>query len=128
MKRSIYIFLAGVLMITACQHQPDPEPAAPEIDITNPPSDVIFNNGDTIHMEGTLSDEDALHEASILISDTADTFFIYQPYVHDLQSFDVDTFWVVTGITGDTPSYVTFQAENHHEKSTTINLSVLLKL
>ncbi len=127
MKKSIYILFAGAFLITSCAHDPEPEPASPEIDVTAP-SVVVFNNGDTIHMEATLRDEDELHEALVMVNSSTDTFFIYDPYVHELDSFVVDTFWVVNGITGDTPAFTTFNAENHHEKSTTINLSILLKL
>lgn len=127
MKNSIYILFAGAFLITSCQHEPGHEPEAPEIDVTNPASSVAYQNGDTIHMEATLRDEDELHEATVMINDPTDTFFFYQPYVHELDSFVVDTFWVVSGISGPTPAFATYHAENHHEKSTTINLSILLQ-
>jgi hypothetical protein len=127
MKKSIYILFAGAFLITSCTHDPEPQHAAPEIDITNPSSGVVYHNGDTIIMQAVLSDEDELHEALIMVNDTADTFFLYQPYVHELDSFVVDTFWVVSGVSGTLPAFTTFHAENHHEKETTINLSILLQ-
>jgi len=117
--------LIGILLVTSCKHEPDPTPTAPIINVMAPGGGT-YNNGDTVFMQATLSDEDALHEAFICISDTTDTMFSFAPSVHTLQTYELDTFWVVTGISATTSSFVTYKAENHQALETIIYTGITL--
>jgi hypothetical protein len=121
MNKSLLFFVLIGAILCSCHNTPIVEPAAPEITLV-PPSDSIFFSGDTLHIIGDLSDEDELHEAFICVRDTGDTMFAFDPYVHELPSYHVDTFWVVSG-TG--PANLSFEAENHHDKITVIDLPFL---
>lgn len=127
MKKYILVLTISVLVgfFSSCKHQPDPVPSAPVI-IVNEPESGLYNNGDTIFMQANLSDEDELHEAFICVRDTVDTMFSFSPTVHALSSYDVDTFWVVSGISVFTPGFVSYKAANHSDKESIINVAISL--
>ena len=127
-KKLIPILLIGLPILFSCKHDPPVDPPPPVMNVITPLPDTVmqYQNGDTIHMVADLSDADALHEAFVYVRDSVDTFFTYEPYVHDLQSFHIDTFWVVSGMSLPSPGFVTFIAENHHEKVTQINRPMYL--
>ncbi len=125
MKKIAFVSLLALAGLYSCQHHPIVY-TNPEVDITAPEAAGIYFNGDTVHIEMTLSDEEALHEAYIYIRSDVDSFFTYEPYVHELQSFDVDTFWVVTGMTTGVSAFVTGVAHNHHDGVTILNVPITL--
>jgi hypothetical protein len=126
-KLSLFIVLI-VAILCSCQHDTPPGYASPEIVTNSPPDDTVwvYHNGDTVHIDFDISDADELHEAFIWVNDSVDTLFSYDPYVHELPSFHVDTFWIVHGITGLTPGFVSAEAENHHDKITIINVPIMM--
>jgi hypothetical protein len=121
MKKRFFFFAIIGLLLSSCQHEPDHVPAAPAVVIT-PPADSLFFSGETLFIVADLSDEEALHDAFICVRDTADTMFSYDPYVHELTSFHVDTFWVISG---SGPANLSFKVENHHELITILDLPFL---
>jgi hypothetical protein len=125
MKKSILILSSLVIVLASCAHQPITH-SEPVVDVLQPTASTIYNNGDTIHIEMTLSDEDELHEAFIYVRSDIDTFFNYEPVVHELPSFNVDTFWVVSGMTTGVSAFVSATAHNHHDLHTTVNVPVTL--
>ncbi len=52
--------------------------------------------------------------------------FSFAPAVHALETYQVDTFWIVNGILGMTSGFASFEVANHHDKTTTINVPVTL--
>ena len=43
---------------------------------------------DTIHIQGTVTDDKSLHEMSVvLVKGTSDTVYAEYPYVHDLKTY-----------------------------------------
>lgn len=125
MKKLVFILFTGAFFMTSCAHQAIIH-ESPTVDVVSPDPDNIYNNGDTVHIEMTLADEDALHEAYIYVRSDTDSAFAYAPYVHDMKTFDVDTFWVVTGMTTGVSAFVTAVVHNHHDKMTTINVPITL--
>ena len=73
-----------------------------------------------------MYDSDDLHEGYAYVLTATDTFFHCQPYVHELDSYDLDTFWVVSGITMSTSATVRGLDLNHVEGGDTVNVPVTL--
>lgn len=111
----------GILMLSSCVHQPIIHPN-PEIDIDLPVSSSIYHNGDTIHVELVMRDHAELHEGFIYIRTTTDTLLQYAPLVHELDSFVVDTYYVVSGVSSGVDGFVTAIATNHHNGETVMNV------
>lgn len=110
-----------VMFLFSCAHEPFSNPTVIVSNDTN-----TFQNGDTIHLDITMSDVDGLHEALISVNDTSTTFFSFAPTVHDLPSVTVDTFWVVSGITFPKFPFLTAIASDHYQGITTINIQLTL--
>ena len=91
MKKKHIIFLSLTLIatiaftISSCAKKN----AAPVIDIQEPLNNEMVTLPDSVHVEGTITDDESLHEASIvIIKSTGDTAFQDYPYVHDLKKYD----------------------------------------
>jgi hypothetical protein len=125
MKKLSLVSVSIVTILCSCQHDPPP-PVPPPVVVLNQPASGAYSNGDTIFINADLSDEEALHEAFVCIRDSVDTMFSFDPYVLELTSYNVDTFWVVNGISAFSPGFVSVTAENHHELITTINRQIAL--
>ena len=91
--------------------------AAPVVNIEEPTDNEMVALTDSAHIEGTLTDDEELHEASVLvIKSTGDTALQDYPYVHDLKTYSFHYhFHPVT--TGTYTLKVT--AIDHAENSTT---------
>ncbi len=125
-KKNILLLFLGAGLLLSCAHDPIVH-HDPEIEFLDSiPAGALYQNGDTVHLDISMSDEDELHEGYIYIRSAVDTFFTYEPYVHELQTFHVDTFWVVTGMVTGVSASVTAVAHNHHEGITTKNIPINL--
>lgn len=90
MKTAFYFgILAASLFavsLTACKKD---KSTAPLIVISEPDNGASIALSDSLHIEGTLSDDESLHEASVIIKSMAgDTVFSAYPYVHDLKTYN----------------------------------------
>ena len=90
MKKTTFLFniIAVTLVIgsfSSCKKEH--EHSAPIIVLESPINNQTFILGDTVHIEGTATDENELHEMSIFIKNhTGDTLFSDYPYVHAMNS------------------------------------------
>jgi hypothetical protein len=125
MKTKIFGFIAGTLFIAGCAHDPIIY-KEPHVTVSMDDTLHIYQNGDTIHMNITMEDDDELHEAFVYVITPAntDTFFSFQPYVHELPSYSLDTFCLISGVTALQEGFVTVIATNHHDKLTEINVPI----
>jgi hypothetical protein len=125
MKNRIFALILGSLFIAGCAHHPIVY-TEPQVSVVTDDTLHIYQNGDTIHMTVNISDEDELHEAfiSVITPANTDTFFYFQPLVHELPSYTLDTFCVVNGVTGLQDGFLTVIATNHHDKLTEINVPI----
>lgn len=64
--------------------------AAPVINIQEPLDNEMVTLPDSFHVEGVITDDENLHEASIVIinSGAGDTALQDYPYVHDLKTYN----------------------------------------
>lgn len=83
---SLFIITGLTLIISSCSKKT--EKSAPVIKLDEPADGETVAITDSLHIEGNFSDDEGLHEASILvIKSTGDTAFQQYPYVHDLKSY-----------------------------------------
>jgi hypothetical protein len=125
----MFLFFAFTALFISCENHnttPDPDTHNPVVTLTAPTVGHMYSNGDTVHMSVQMSDEDDLHEGYIYLRSATDTLFYYQPYVHELDSYQLDTFWVVSGISMNTNAWVTAIALNHVEGADTTENSIVL--
>ena len=91
MKKKQIIFLSLTLIATvACTISSCAKKnAAPVIDIEEPLNNDSTSVGDSLHIEGKITDDESLHEAGIvIIKSTGDTAFQDYPYMHDLKTYN----------------------------------------
>ncbi|GIV33889.1 MAG: hypothetical protein KatS3mg031_1424 [Chitinophagales bacterium] len=115
----ISIFCFTAVTFTGCDkkdddHHSGPDTQAPVFNITSPTPMQVFNNGDTVFLRGTLTDDKSLHDLEILIknADNDSTLFSLSQSVHDLTSYNIDFFWK-SSVSDHTNAHVIFMAEDH---------------
>lgn len=80
MKTILFTAFALTVAITSCKKKSD----APVVSITSPANNSSIVLGDSIHIEGKLTDDKSLHEAAIYVmSPGEDTLLKDYPYVHE---------------------------------------------
>jgi len=101
MKTNLLLTLAIILTIsiTSCKTE-DTDTNPPVITLTTPVSEQDYAIGDTIFIQGDVTDNEALHELMIMLhkQETGEVVMHYTPVVHDMESFHIDTFFVPTDI------------------------------
>ncbi len=93
----VYVLLLVVILIHSCGKNKDTSP--PVISIYYPADTTVIHSGDTVHVEGMVTDDAGLHELFVSIEDiTAGTFAFYNhPYVHNSKTFHFKYQWVTSG-------------------------------
>lgn len=82
-----FTFIA-ILVFTISSCGSKKENAAPVIIIEEPEANDTIIVSDSLHVEGKATDDEGLHELSVLvISSTNDTAFRQDPNVHDLKTY-----------------------------------------
>ncbi len=126
MKKSIlFISVLVGFGLASCETTPTP-PHVPSVHMHAPTSGSNYNNGDTVFMDIHMTDDESLHEGYLYLRTSADTLFSFEPYVHDLLSYELDTFWVVNGISSMVNANVTVIAHNHDEGMATEDVAITL--
>jgi hypothetical protein len=116
--------IIGLLLTTvlfACKKEEDHHHHDDEVDTTTPvvtinsPSDsMVYHNGDTVHMTGTVTDND-LHNGVIKIIDdtTAFEYYAYYHYVHETSSATINFDYIVTGVTQNSAVTLKYTYDDH---------------
>ena len=126
MKKSIlFILTIIVLGVTGCESTPTP-PHVPSVHLHSPATGSNYNNGDTVFMDIHMTDDESLHEGFLYLRTSADTLYSFEPMVHGLLSYELDTFWVVNGISSMVNANVTVVAHNHDEDVATEDVAITL--
>ena len=123
-SKLLLVCIPALVLALSCKHDPDKVTAAPEVNIDLPVPMTAYNNADTVIMQGILTDEVELHEAFVMLRTNTDTLFSFAPFVHELESYSLDTTWVVNGIAAPVNSFFTVRAINHADKVTEISIPV----
>lgn len=124
-----YLIILSSLTITllySCKHD-STFVLAPEVNINAPLADSTYNNGDTIEVNVALYDGHGLHEADIYFqTDGGDTLFSFSPSVHDMNTYNLDTTFILAGITLSQDAFLKVKAENHENGSTSKQVRVIV--
>ena len=87
-KIFLSLFLMMLLVFIGCSKK---ENKAPELTITSPTEWQSFALGATVPITGTATDDDALHECAIAVTNhMGDTVYSNYPTVHSQQSFTLN--------------------------------------
>ncbi len=101
--------------------------AKPVIEISSPVSMKVYNSGDTVRLFAKVSDA-SLHELLVRIKNdaTGEEYFRYTPEVHDMNYYEVDTYWV-SKVTDHTNATVIVAAEDHNSNvdSASVNIHIM---
>lgn len=119
----------GLLSTYSCKeddHDHDKDMNNPLITLLKPTENQIYLRLDTVWIKGVITDEE-LHECYISISDSADNSVLFQtsPMVHDMTTYNVDTFWV-SDVLKPTRAIVSIKAEDHSSNSAVQTVKVTL--
>ena len=111
---------AGVTFaVSSCSKKS--ENAAPVITLDEPADGESIAVTDSLHVEGKFTDDESLHEASILVvKSTGETAFQQYPYVHDLKTYSFHYHFKPSSDGSYTLKVV---VEDHDEKRSEKNVS-----
>lgn len=108
-------------------HDTTSDNTKPVITISSPTSTAMYNNGDTIKIRGTVTDN-SLHELLIKIVDDANGTVLYStaPTVHDLTTYSFSANWK-SSVTDHTNASVIVMAEDHSSNvsSDTVHVHIM---
>ena len=106
-------FLAAI--VASCKKNPGP--ANPVITLTSPADTLVINVGDTISINGTVTDNESLHEVFISFKDnSSDSVLINDnPYTHGSKSYTFRYTWYAT----DASNYTLNIIAQDHDLNTT---------
>lgn len=122
---------ACLLAINACKkhddHDDDHDPndkTIPVLTIQSPTNMQMYNNGDTVWIKGTLTDN-SLHECYMVIKKNADSSILFEqsPTVHDLTSYDINAFWK-SSVKDQTNATLTITAQDHNSNVVTKTVGI----
>lgn len=125
MKIKFISLLATALVIsfTSCKHEQDD--TSPVITLSNPTDEQDFAIGDTIFIEGDVTDNEALHELMIMLSkeETGEVVMHLMPVVHEMPSYHIDTFFVPVD-TSHIHFNLVIDAWDHDNNTTELNYTL----
>ncbi|MCS6933575.1 MAG: DUF4625 domain-containing protein [Chitinophagales bacterium] len=101
MKNIIIIFTVAAALMTGALLSCQKKSEAPSVTITSPANNATIYLGDSLHIEGKLSDDESLHEAAIrVMAPSGDTVMAEYPSVHDLKTYTFHYHYkpLVTGV------------------------------
>ena len=131
MKNIVLVILA-VSILFACKKEED-QPQEDEVDtttpvvtITSPNDSTVYQNGDTVHMTGTVTDND-LHNGVIkIINDTtAFEYYSYSHYVHETSSAVINFNYIVTGVTQNSAVTLAYTYDDHAANSAVVRRKLI---
>jgi len=100
---------------------------APVISIASPVEDAVYAAGDTIRVQGTVSDNEDLHELLIQLRMGGTVVYSETPEVHGLQSFGIDARFPVEGSMVPGSAHVIVIASDHSENVDSVRIGVILQ-
>ncbi|MFN5251045.1 MAG: hypothetical protein ACK5DE_08340 [Bacteroidota bacterium] len=123
-KSARLLAATALLMLAACEKEPhhhdDTDTVAPALSINSPSQMQVFNQGDTLYIQGSLSDA-SLHELSITLRDDKDSSLLFSatPVVHGLSTYTLNSFWVCN-VKDHTNATLRITAHDHSENKTEV--------
>jgi hypothetical protein len=128
--KNIILGLLAASVLFACKKEEDhhhhdddtTDTTTPVVTITSPNDSNVYHNGDTVHMTGTVTDND-LHNGVIKIMDdtTAFEYYGYYHYVHETSSAVINFDYIVTGVTQNSAVTLTYTYDDHAANTKVVN-------
>lgn len=115
---AVVVLLALTASVSSCKKN---ENKAPVISLVEPEDNSTVTVGNEIHVEGTMTDDESLHEAAILVIKGTDTVLATYPTVHELTSYPFHVH--ADAATAGTYTVKVF-AEDHDGAQTTVTRTV----
>ncbi len=116
---AVVVLLALTVTTSSCSKKA--ENKAPVISLVEPEDNSTVTVGNEIHVEGTMTDDESLHEAAILVIKGTDTVLATYPTVHELTSYP---FHIHADATTAGTYTVKVFAEDHDGAQTTVTRTV----
>ncbi len=129
--------ILGLLLTTvlfACKKEEDHQDhdddevdtTTPVVTINSPSDSMVYHNGDTVHMTGTVTDND-LHNGEIKIIDDTTTFeyYGYSHYVHETSSAVINFDYIVTGVTQNSAVTLSYTYDDHVANSAAVRRKLI---
>ena len=117
-QSALLLVMLLLLPLTACKKTDDHDHSStdsekPVLSMTLPSDSMTFNNGDTVKIRGTVTDN-SLHElmVSIINNDNDSILYSAAPVVHDLTAYTIAMDWK-SQVTTHTNASVIIVAEDH---------------
>jgi len=132
-NQSIVSVVAMVLLITisACEKEHKVGKTAPTVLINQPIDQKVYNNGDTMNVNITATDDVNLHEMEVRYVYTdatggnfADTV---RPYVHDKKPFEYSAMFILSNITAERKVTISTDVYDHDDNMTSKSVTVTLQ-
>ncbi len=124
MKKTVLLFLVTVsaVFILTTQSCKEKENQAPVVTVDEPTNGETISLGDSIHIEFTATDDEELHEASVIVkSHMGDTVFADYPVVHALKTYSYHEHFVPA----DTGMFhIHINVADHDDKTTSKEVEV----
>ncbi len=120
------LWLVCLVLIYSCKREPDlpieeDDTTFPVVDILAPIESSIYQNGDTVFITGSVTDNE-LHSGTLLLkNDTTAVEYMNEYHnVHELSSASISYFYVVSGIIQNEAVTFTATYEDHFPNTTAI--------
>lgn len=89
LNKAVLFFSFLILLATGCSKKADNQ--APKITLSSPSEWQSYPIGSTLTIQGVATDDNALHEAAIILTNQmGDTVISDYPTVHSAKSFDIN--------------------------------------
>ena len=120
MKKIFYLIVFGSIAAVACtKSKTETDTNPPVVSINKPVDGNMFKSGDSVQITGDVSDEE-LHEMDIYVKNasTDSEYFHQTPYIHELQNYHYNEYWVVPVLKDTIEVELKVEAQDHHDHST----------
>jgi hypothetical protein len=120
--KTIFVFFFVTLLlisISSChKHGEEGDTTNPVLSISSPMADESLIGA--ISIKGTASDNDTMHEMSIIVKKDSDGSELFKatPTVHDKAEFTINETWTPTGISAETAVTLFITVEDHNTNKT----------
>jgi hypothetical protein len=130
MRYNIPFLILGLVVFSSCDKEADhdhgnntntSDTTPPVVTINSPVESMVYHNGDTVFITGSVSDLE-LHGGTILLkNDTSLNEYLNQYHnVHQLTNANISFQYIVTGITQNEAVTLTATYEDHTPNYSTI--------
>jgi len=122
MKRQILLMVSAVIILAACKKDSG-DNEKPVINITSPMANEQFTAGETVNLQGSVTDNDELHEVHIFVTNKSTGADLIHMAEHvDVKEYPINEVFIVqAGVT------YTIKVEAHDHVGNTAQVQLEVK-